>query len=192
MPSVGLTGGYGTGKSTVARMFRACGARILDADKIAHEALSLKTSSGRRVVGLFGSQIVRGGRISHAAIARIVFRDAKKRRALEGIIHPVVRKKIRRSLKAARSRLVVIEVPLLIEAGMQRDMDYTVVVWTDRKTQAGRLRKRGVSPAEVRRRTRSQMPLARKKKYADFIIDNNGSLRKTQSEVKRIIKKLGG
>ena len=192
MPSVGLTGGYGTGKSTVARMFAAKGARVLDADKLAHQALALKSPSGRRVVRLFGRGIVVGGRISRRQLARIIFRDAKKRRALERIIHPVVIRQIRRRLRSDRSRLVVVEVPLLIEAGMQRGMDYTVVVTASKKTQKSRLKARGVSPGEIKRRVQSQMPLSKKKKYADFIINNNSSHRKTRMQVNKIIRKLGG
>ncbi|MBI2871130.1 MAG: dephospho-CoA kinase [Candidatus Omnitrophica bacterium] len=191
MVRVGLTGGYGTGKSTVAGMFSRLGARVLDADEMAHRALSLKTPSGRRVLKAFGRGILLQGRISRARLARIVFDNPRKRKLLEHIVHPVVIQGAHEEMASLRSpRIVMVNAPLLIEAGMHRSLDYTIVVVTDRKTQNARLERKGIPAREISNRIRSQMPLARKKEFADFIIDNNGSRLRTYQQVRQIFKVL--
>jgi dephospho-CoA kinase len=190
----GLTGGYGTGKSTVARMFQRLGARVINADSIAHALLSLKTPTGRKVLATFGNAVLWGGRISRRRLGQVVFSDLRKLSKLEKIIHPAVLKEMRRWERRTKKggKVLVAEVPLLIEAGMHREMDGTILVTTDRRTQVERLkRRRGIIDTRMAlKRIKRQMSLTQKKKYADFIVDNRNSRRETYQQVKRIWENL--
>lgn len=177
---VGLTGGVATGKSTVAKMFKECGAVVIDADELAHEVVKPGKSAWREIVKTFGKTVLNTDRsLNRQALGRIVFRNPKKRRQLERIIHPrVAREQARLTKQAARTdpqAVVIYDVPLLFEAGIDTRVDTTIVVAADRKTQVARLKKRnGLSQAEAIRRIRSQMPLAKKIQRADHVL--NGTL----------------
>ena len=177
---VGLTGGVATGKSTVAKMFKECGAVVIDADELAHEVVKPGKSAWREIVKTFGKTVLNTDRsLNRQALGRIVFRNPEKRRRLERIIHPrVAREQARLTKQAARTdpqAVVIYDVPLLFEAGIDTRVDTTIVVAADRKTQVARLKKRnGLSQAEAIRRIRSQMPLAKKIQRADHVL--NGTL----------------
>ena len=177
---VGLTGGVATGKSTVAKMFKQCGAVVIDADELAHEVVKPGKSAWREIVKTFGKTVLNTDRsLNRQALGRIVFRNPEKRRRLERIIHPrVAREQARLTKQAARTdpqAVVIYDVPLLFEAGIDTRVDTTIVVAADRKTQVARLKKRnGLSQAEAVRRIRSQMPLAKKIQRADHVL--NGTL----------------
>ena len=177
---VGLTGGVATGKSTVAKMFKECGAVVIDADELAHEVVKPGKSAWREIVKTFGKTVLNTDRsLNRQALGRIVFRNPEKRRRLERIIHPrVAREQARLTKQAARTdpqAVVIYDVPLLFEAGIDTRVDTTIVVAADRKTQVARLKKRnGLSRAEAVRRIRSQMPLAKKIQRADHVL--NGTL----------------
>ena len=176
---VGLTGGMGTGKTTVCRMFRSMGARVIDADRIAHAALKPRSRTGAAVAKAFGT-------IDRKALGRIVFADPRLRRKLESIVHPYI---IRRVLEEAGGAggLVVIDAPLLFETGLDGKVDTTAVVTASRKNQLKRLHaKTGLSAPELTARIRSQMPLSQKVRLADFIIDNNGPLQQTKKQVESL------
>ena len=177
---VGLTGGVATGKSTVAKMFKECGAVVIDADELAREVVKPGKPAWREIVTLFGKTILNRDRsLNRQALGSIVFRNRTKRRQLERIIHPrVAREQARLTKQAARTdpqAVVIYDVPLLFEAGIDTRVDTTIVVAVDRKTQVARLKKRnGLSQAEAIRRIRSQMPLAKKIQRADHVL--NGTL----------------
>ena len=177
---VGLTGGVATGKSTVAKMFKQCGAVVIDADELAREVVKPGKPAWREIVTLFGKTILNRDRsLNRQALGSIVFRNRTKRRQLERIIHPrVAREQARLTKQAARTdpqAVVIYDVPLLFEAGIDTRVDTTIVVAADRKTQVARLKKRnGLSQAEAVRRIRSQMPLAKKIQRADHVL--NGTL----------------
>ena len=177
---VGLTGGVATGKSTVAKMFKHYGAIVIDADELAHEVIKPGKPAWREIVTLFGKTILNQDRsLNRQALGNIVFRNRAKRRQLEHIIHPrVAREQARQTNAIARKHpkaVVIYDVPLLFEAGIDKRVDKTIVVAADRKTQVARLKKRnGLSQAEAIRRIRSQMPLAKKIQRADHVL--NGTL----------------
>ena len=132
---IGLTGGFGTGKSTVARMFQALGAVVFDADAMAHEAMEPKRLAWRRIVKVFGGQMLNEDQtINRRRLASVVFADAPKRRELEAIIHPQVlramKQHVHRLRRARRLPAVVLEVPLLLEVGAEQLVDAVVVVTT--------------------------------------------------------------
>ena len=181
---VGLTGSFGSGKSTVARMFREKGARVLDADRIAHEVFRKGNPVYPKVRRLFRKELKH---LSRAKMAEIVFTDANKRRRLESLIHPYVFKRIREEVAKTR-RPVVVEVPLLFETGFDRRCDRTVTVVANKKKIFERLG-RSYTPNEIRTRLRAQMPVAEKARRSDEVIDNSGDLKKTRQEVERLWRK---
>jgi len=177
---VGLTGGVATGKSTVAEMFKQCGAVVIDADQLARDVVEPGKPAWREIVKTFGKTILNPDRsLNRQALGAIVFRHPAKRRAIEAIIHPrVAREQVRLTREAVRQdpqSVVIYDVPLLFEAGIDKRVDHTIVVTADRNTQIARLKKRNdLSRPEALRRIRSQMPLAKKVRRADHVL--NGTL----------------
>ncbi|CUS39290.1 Dephospho-CoA kinase [Candidatus Nitrospira nitrosa] len=178
---IGLTGGVATGKSTVAQMFKQCGAVVIDADALAREVVQPDKPAWRDVVRTFSKKVLNPDRtINRQALGSIVFRYPAKRRRLERIIHPrVAREQQRLTREAARkdpTAVVLYDVPLLFEAGIDKRVQKIIVVTADQQTQIARLKKRnGLSRAEALRRIRSQMPLAKKAQMADLVIDGTVS-----------------
>ena len=176
MMLVGLTGGVATGKSTVAKMFKQCGAVVIDADELAWDVVKPGKPAWREIVKTFGRDILNPDRtINRRTLGAIVFRNKTKLRILERIIHPrVAREQARLTQQAARNDpkvVVIYDVPLLFEVGIDKRVDTIIVVTADRETQITRLKKRnGLSRAEAIRRIRSQMPLAKKIKRADHVL----------------------
>lgn len=193
---VGLTGGVATGKSTVAKMFKQCGAVVIDADELAHEVVKPGTPAWREIVAFFGKTVLNQDRsLNRQALGSIVFRNPKKRRQLERIIHPrVAREQARLTKQAARAdptAVVIYDVPLLFEAGIDTRVDKTLVVTADRETQLARLKKRnGLSRVEAIRRIRSQMPLSKKVHLADIVIDGTLSRHNAMKAVRGIFLDL--
>lgn len=177
---VGLTGGVATGKSTVANMFKQCGAVVIDADQLAYDVVKPGKPAWREIVKTFGKTVLNPDRtLNRQSLGAIVFRTPAKRRALEAIIHPrVAREQVRLARLAARKdpqAVVIYDVPLLFEAGIDKRVDQTIVVTAAREAQIARLKKRnGLSGAEALRRIRSQLPMAKKIQQADHVI--NGTL----------------
>jgi dephospho-CoA kinase len=189
---IGLTGGVATGKSTVARLFKTYGSVIIDADDLARQVVQPGKPAWRDIVRLYGEQVLEGDQtINRPALAKIVFRDPRKLRALSGIIHPRVAREQSHLARAIARRnpnaLIVYDVPLLFEAGVDKRVDRIVVVAADRKTQITRLQLRNhLTRAEAIRRIRSQMPLEQKVKRADYVIDGTLPL----LQLKRAVKDL--
>lgn len=196
MKVIGVTGGVGTGKSTVARMFEALGARVFDADRITHQLMRPRTPVWRRIRSLFGEDLLgKRGVIDRGRLGRIVFRRPKDLRRLTRIVHPAVRKEIEKRLALLRRRhpraVVVLDVPLLVEALSRYRLHALVVVSASLPTAARRLRKaRGWDLAEVKRRGRFQLPLRVKEKQADFLVKNDGSYASTRRQVLGIWERI--
>lgn len=195
MRVIGLTGSLATGKTTVANMFAQLGAKVIDADKIAHALLKEGSPCYGKVVRTFGKVILRGKNIDRPKLADLVFADKRRLTQLESIIHPYVRRETKRRItkyaKHNRSAVIVLNVPLLFETRMDQMTDATVVVKAGQNTQIERAVKNlKLTKAEALRRIRAQMPLKDKIRKADFIIHNNGSLTDTKKQVKQIWEKL--
>jgi len=196
MVVIGVTGGVGTGKSTVAKMFQELGAVVLDADAIAHQLMEPKRLCWRRVVERFGEGVLNEDQsINRKRLAELVFRDAEQRRQLEAIIHPHVLRQIKQRLhrltRSRRSRAVVLDVPLLVEVDAQGMADALVVVTAPRDAQLRRLQSRFKDPEEGEARIAAQMDLAAKAALADFVVDNAGTVDATRIQVKHIWEQLG-
>jgi dephospho-CoA kinase len=189
---VGLTGGIATGKTTVANMFMRCGAVVIDADALAREVVRPGKPAWREIVKTFGRNVLNpDGSINRQTLGHIVFGSRVKLRLLERIIHPrVARLQAQLTRQAARKTpdaVVIYDVPLLFEAGIDKRFDKTIVVTADRKKQIARLRTRnGLTRAVALQRIRSQMPLSKKARKADYLLD--GSLSK--SVLRRAVRQL--
>ena len=196
MLKVGLTGSIGSGKSAVSKMFRELGAHVVDADVLAHEALEPGMPEYQKTLNIFGKRILGSeGRIDRKALAGLVFADREKRRLLEGIIHPRVFAGFDRiAEELARTEpgsVVFFDAALLIETGAHQRMDKVVVVWCSPETQMKRLTENcGLTNEEAFARISSQMPLDVKKGYADYVVDNDGTLEETYPQVERIYREL--
>ena len=187
---VGLTGGIGSGKSTVARMLEERGAVVFDADLLAREAVEPGTQGHTAVIERFGADVLApGGELDREALASIVFADPSARRDLEQIVHPEVRRLFAEGSEAYRDtdRIVVFSAPLLVESGMHTAFEILVVISATVATQIERLmRQRGMSEPAIRARIDAQAPLEDKAAVADFLVDNEGTLAELQSQVERL------
>lgn len=187
---VGLTGGIGSGKSTVARLLERRGAVVFDADLLAREAVEPGTPGHAAVIERFGADVLApGGELDREALASIVFADPSARRDLEEIVHPEVRRLFAEGSEAYRDtdRVVVFSAPLLVETGMHTAFEILVVVSATVATQIERLmRQRGMSESSIRARIEAQAPLEDKAAVADFLVDNEGTLDELESQVDRL------
>jgi dephospho-CoA kinase len=196
MMLIGLTGGVATGKSTVAKMFGQCGAVVIDADQLARDVVQPGKPAWRDIVHTFGTGILNPDRtINRPALGSLIFSHHRKRRELERVIHPrVAREQQRLTRQAARidpAAVVIYDVPLLFEAGVDTRVDKIVVVTADRETQIARLSKRnGLSRSEALRRIRSQLPMNRKCRLADFVLDGTKDKRRLKQDVAKICEDL--
>ena len=186
---IGLTGNFGSGKSTVARLFQKKGASVLDADKLAHEVFQKKNRLHPKLRSLFPEL---KGKVTRRRVAEIVFCNSRKRRGLESLIHPYVFRRIRQKLNEAKSRVMILEIPLLFESGFHKHCDRILVVRSPRSEVLKRLGRLGYSQREVGVRWRAQMPLNEKIRFADDVINNSKSLEKTKIQVERLWRKLKG
>jgi dephospho-CoA kinase len=196
MPAhVGLTGAIGAGKTTVARLLAEQGAVVIDADALARRALE-ETRTVERVADAFGAGVVTDGRIDRAALAERAFGDPDARRRLEAIVHPRVAElreaRVREALAASeRPPVVVHDVPLLFETGLDREMDLVVVVDAPRRVRRARVEAAGrMDAAELSRREAAQWPPARKRALADVVIDNGGDVGDLRARVARVWPRL--
>jgi dephospho-CoA kinase len=191
---VGLTGGIGTGKSTVARMLEKWGAVVFDADVLARQAVAPGTPGFDQVVERFGPNVLApGGGLDREALASIVFSDPAARRDLEGIVHPEVRRMFAEGCEEYRDsdRVVVFSAPLLVETGMHTAFDLLIVVSAPVATQIERLmRDRGMGERDVQARIAAQLPLEAKAEVADILVDNEGSLEDLERRVERVWRDL--
>lgn len=185
------------GKTTVLNILSKLGAYTYDVDEFVHRIISnpliidqLKSVLGEDI--LIKDSVT--PRISKDGMARIIFSDPQKRKAIESIIHPEVLKEInlikQKTLKKEPSAIIVFEIPLLFEAGYEKNFDKTVVVFSDNDIAEGRLMDKGFTKDEVRQRMSAQMPVGRKKQKADYLIDNNGTVEETQRQVGNLFTKL--
>jgi len=174
---IGITGGIATGKSTVARIFKKLGAELIDADRISHQVLRFGTPAYSKIVKQFGRGILkRNGDIDRRKLGRLVFGDPVQRKKLNAIVHPEFRKVMRIKEKEIRqrrgdSKIVVYDVPLLIETGLHLRMNRVVLVRLSKKKQVERLSLRnGLAKSESLKRIAAQLPERHKTKFAHYFI----------------------
>ena len=196
MVVIGVTGGVGTGKSTVAGMFKQLGAVVLDADAIAHQAMEPKRLAWRRIVKQFSRDVLNPDEtVNRRQLAARVFQDEQRRKQLERIIHPRVMHYIKQELHRLRRKrqvkTVVLDIPLLLEVGAQGLVDALVVVTAPPEVQRKRLKdKHGWSDEETDARIGAQWELSAKVALADHVVDNSDGVESTRTQVKRIWNQL--
>ena len=188
MKIIGLTGGIGSGKTSVANKLRALGASVFDADEAARNAVLPGTKGYQEVVAAFGPSVVaEDGQIDRAALAEIVFSDKNALRVLEDIIHGFVWAEIDIFLQKCResgARVAILDIPLLLESGWHKKVDEVWLVALPVEKQVARTMERsGLSEEAVKARIAAQMPLVEKKKYASLIIDNSGTWEDTEKQI---------
>lgn len=195
MKKVGLTGNIGTGKTTVAWMFEEQGAKLLNADTIAHETISPQTSVWKQLFDRYGKKIMlQGGVIDRKSLAQIIFSNDTERKFVEAIIHPKVHEELTKriaDLKRNGTQLLIVEVPLLFETKWDKEMDSIIVVSCDLEQQIKRCQdKFGITREEVLLRIKAQRPIEEKISKADYVVDNSGSMNETLIQVRRIYSSL--
>ena len=187
---VGLTGGLGSGKSTVARLLERRGAVVVDADELARRAVEPGTPGYRRVVQEFGPEVLTAeGRIDRDRLAGVVFADPGARRRLEAIVHPEVARLFAEAVAPFREsdRVVVYVVPLLVETGLQEAFDEVVVVSAPEEVRLARvMTERGMSEADARARMRAQVPEEDRLRAAGHVVPNDGTLEDLERRVDRL------
>jgi dephospho-CoA kinase len=198
MIKVGLTGGIASGKSTVCAMFLELGARVLDADVLAREAVEPGRPAWARLRRAFGMEFFHpDGSLDRRALRSLVFRDPERRRQLNEIVHPEVMRAVRARVEETASRepdsVLLVDVPLLVEVGAVEGFDRVVVVFVREEIQLARLMDRDrLSVEEARQALETQMPLREKLACADYVIDNSGRLEETRAQVEAVWQELRG
>jgi dephospho-CoA kinase len=191
---VGLTGGIGSGKSTVARLLDRRGAVVIDADQLAREAIAAGTDGFDLVVAEFGRGVVRpDGELDRPALAAQIFADPGRKAALEAIVHPRVARLFADRVEPYRDtdRIVVYVTPLLVEVGLAPAFDVVVVVTASPHLRVSRVAsERGLDPEDVRRRIAAQATDAQRAEVADILLDNDGSLGELEAQVDRLWAEL--
>ncbi|WP_222193620.1 dephospho-CoA kinase [Modestobacter italicus] len=187
MLKIGLTGGIGSGKSTVAALLAERGALVVDADRIAREVVEPGTPGLAAVVEAFGPDVLTAdGSLDRAALAAVVFGDPAARARLDGIVHPLVRARAAQLVAAAPDDSVVVQdVPLLVETGQAGAHDLVLVVEADPETRVRRLVGRGLSAEDARARMASQATDEQRRAVADVVLDNDGDQEALAAQVDR-------
>ncbi len=195
MPTLGITGGLATGKTTAAEAFAGLGAVVIDADRIVHELTGAGGACVEAVHKAFGDGVIQDGAVNRAALAKIVFTDRRRLKELEAILHPPVRRLMQAKMKEIKKedpgQVIVIDIPLLFEAGMEDLVDTSIVVRCDEEQQIARATQSlKIAKQDALLRIQSQMSLAEKVKRADIVIDNTVSKSELKNEVKSIWQKV--
>lgn len=190
-----LTGSIATGKSSVAWMFKELGAPTMDCDEIAHELMKPKSHAWKAIYERFGKLVIsKNDEIDRKVLGDLVFDNPADRKFLENLLHPIIKEEIhQRAAKLSKegANLIIVEVPLLFEAHWEKEFDAVIVVTCSQENEIKRcMDKFRLAREEVIKRMQTQFPLERKKKSADFLIDNDGTLEETKVLVKRLFKSL--
>ena len=196
MLRVGLTGNIATGKSHASRVFAELGARVIDADRIAHDLMRPARETYQKVVQAFGREILSpDGAIDRKKLGRIVFNDSEKRLQLNSLVHPDVRNEVLRQIveleRVNPAGIVIVDAALMIESGSYKVYQRVIVTYCDPALQLERIMARdGLSIEEARARVASQMPMEEKLKYADYKIDTSGTFQQTREQIEQIYRTL--
>ncbi|MFR0597260.1 dephospho-CoA kinase [Limosilactobacillus mucosae] len=192
---IGLTGGIASGKSTISSILKAVGWPVIDADLIARQIVMPGSKGLEQIVNRFGPQMLNSdGTLDRKKLGKTVFDDSKKLSDLDKIEHPLIQEAIDSQLDEFKKQhlpVVVLDVPLLFETGMDEECDLTVLAVVDQATQLKRLMKRDqISKMDAVKKISSQMSLKEKMQRADVIIDNNGTLEQTRSQVAELVDRV--
>jgi len=189
---VGLTGGIGAGKSTVADLFSKRGAVVIRSDELARQVIEPETSGYEQVISRFGKEIVNDkGSIDRAKLAQLVFNDDVALKDLENIIHPLVRERTNKLMSAQTPETIIVnEIPLLLEKKMESLFDFLVIVISTEKNRLERLSQKGLTEDQAKARIAKQVNDDARKAAADFLIVNDGNLDQLDTDVQKIWQTL--
>ncbi|RRD39791.1 dephospho-CoA kinase [Leptotrichia sp. OH3620_COT-345] len=201
---IGLTGGIGTGKSTVAEILRKKGIPVVDTDIISREVI-LYPEVIEKVVENFGNEVLENTsanesgnfgkkKISRNKLGQIVFKDEKKVSILNSIMHPLIIKIMKERMESLKKtyKIIVVDVPLLFEINLEKEFDIILLIYSDKNTQVSRIMQRDKrTKKEALNIINSQMDIDEKKKKSDYIIKNSGNLEELNSEVEKFLENLG-
>lgn len=192
MPIIGLTGGFGTGKSFVASIFGRLGAKVIDADKLAHKTLKKGSATYKKIVEAFGRSVLGSdGNINRKKLAKIVFASKRRVAKLNRIVHPVVIKRIKNEICSAKNDILVVDAPLICETSLSGLMNVLVVVKSSKNKQIERcVKKFYITKEDVCKRMACQMPLKQKVNKADYVVYNDGTRKETLKQVTKIWQDL--
>ena len=192
----GLTGGIASGKSTIARFLSEVGAQVVDADKIAREVVKPGTPGYDAVLAFFGRTILLpDGDIDRKRLGEIIFNDPNKKASLDAIVHPLVFERsaemIAQIAAETPDAVVIMDIPLLMEANMGRDLEEVIVVYVSETLQLERLMNRdGIDEQAAMARIRSQMPIEEKRRRATVVIDNSGTIFESRRRALAVFNRL--
>jgi dephospho-CoA kinase len=189
---VGLTGGIGAGKSTVADLFSQKGAVVIRSDELARQVIEPQTPGFQQVIDRFGKDFINSeGYIDRAKLAQIVFQDDAALKDLENIVHPLVRSKTNQIIDQHTSETIIVnEIPLLLEKKMESLFDFLVIVISSEKNRLERLAQRGLTTEQATARMAKQVSDDERKAAADFLIVNDGNLDQLEADVEKIWQTL--
>lgn len=188
---VALTGGIGSGKSTVGELFQQLGAVVVDSDQLAREVVERGSSGFEQIVTLFGDEILKNGEINRSLLAEIIFKDPAKRKDLEQITHPLIRKAFADIVAKSGDRAIVInQIPLLVESKYEYNFDHVITVSTSEDKRIARLLAKGYTQEQIQNRMKSQVSDSDREKIADSIIQNNESEKELLPQVEKIWEQL--
>lgn len=189
---IGLTGGIASGKSTVAKLLASYGAETIDADQVARDVVLPGSVGLQAVVNEFGAEVLSGsGELDRDLLGQIVFKEPEKRKALEQILHPLIKKRTTELLAASKSSVVVYAVPLLVEANVDYPFDMILTVEAGVENQVERIvRSRGLSEADALRRIDAQASTAERSERADFVIDSSGTHGQLEQQIAALWRKI--
>ncbi|RBP46730.1 dephospho-CoA kinase [Garciella nitratireducens] len=191
MKIIGLTGGIASGKSTASSILKSFGATIIDADILAKKAVEPGKPALKKIVKIFGESILnKDGTLNRKLLAKMIFNDEKKRELLNNIVHPDVYKMTQQLFQEERKKgrtRIIYDCPLLIEEHLTNIVDEVWLIYVDEKIQLKRLMQRNhLTREQAMNRIKSQLPLKEKIKYADILIDNNGSLLNLEDRLRKL------
>lgn len=195
--NIGLTGGIACGKSTVAAMLVRRGALLVDADRVAREVVEPGTPVLAQVIERFGADLLLpDGSLDRKKLGERVFGNPKALKDLEGLLHPAIRATMSERVRTYESlhpdKLVVVDIPLLYESGLQSHYDQVMLVYVPREIQLERLMKRdGLTKEQAEKRLQAQMSIEEKKKLADIVIDNSGTIENTERQIQAFWEERG-
>ena len=184
---VALTGGIGSGKSTVGQIFGDLGAIVTDSDQLARDVVERGTTGFDQIIAAFGDEVLKNGDLNRAALADLVFKDPAKRKQLEQITHPLIRKAFAKIVESAKGDSIVVnQIPLLVESNHDYKFDHVITVSASEAVRIERLLKRGMNLTQIQQRLQAQSNDAQREKISDSIIRNDGSQADLLSEVEKV------
>jgi len=188
---VALTGGIGSGKSTVGQIFEDLGAIVTDSDQLARVVVERGTAGFDQIVAAFGDDVLKNGDLNRAALAELVFKDPTKRKQLEEITHPLIRKAFAKIVESAHDDSIVInQIPVLVESNHDYKFDHVITVSAKEEVRIERLLKRGMTMTQIKQRIQAQSTDTQREEISDSVIRNDKSQAELLSEVERVWEQL--